>query len=451
MSHSRGLGYFGKSGKSEEQKLEKQREEEARRHYKNFENSVKISGDTYKVVIPQGITDKQDINKIVAACLTNVRNKIDLEKPNPKITKLDLSYIDLRENIENLANFLKADTVIKELRLVSCNLGSDDFIKILKALESNKSLNELQVGINKIGKSAIAPLSEFIRKNRTLKFLYIGSNELRIPNISQLIEAVKENRTILGLTALGNEMKEEQLAEIMHLTTRNKIVALGEDFIKKQWLFKRALFSPFVKKDEDYERFSLAVKQILPVLWTFYAAEEFKFMSEYIYSKNGPYKRFTDLFATPVAEIGVEKKSHFPIPVRRYAIGASGKNLIRSPDIVGSGHNSPTGEGANLYRMPSSPPNSGSGRNSPQKERNPSPKASSPSFEEGRNITPTTPPRPITPPRSVTPSRMGTPPRPGAPSPSFTEMARRSPERRVGIRLAGVRERQGEREGSGRK
>lgn len=159
-------------------------------------------------------------------------------KTNDTLEKLDLSESKLKdEQGKQLAKMLKVNTRLLELYLYRSKMGADGAIAILKALETNKTLqvldlskfnHDVSISDDKFAKFAKAA-KDVVLKNTTLRHLFMNyifntysapanANALK----SDISEALKSNDTLFHLefNADGKSERANLNDEIMRALKR---------------------------------------------------------------------------------------------------------------------------------------------------------------------------------------------------------------------------------------
>ena len=141
-------------------------------------------------------------------------------------------------HIAPLAEAMKVNTTLRQLRLDGNNIGYAGAASLAEAMKVNKTLTQLVLWNNDIGAAGAASLAEAIKFNTTLTQLHLDRNNIGDAGAAFLAEAMKVNRTLTKLPLLNNNIGAAgaaSLAEALKVNTkltnltmsRNNIGAVG--------------------------------------------------------------------------------------------------------------------------------------------------------------------------------------------------------------------------------
>jgi hypothetical protein len=137
--------------------------------------------------------------------------------PTVNMSRRTLDALD----VEQLGLELAASddsVVVRELNLLSTSLGAEGARVLSKALASNRSLLDLDLGRNDLGDAGAAALATALAKNAALLTLYLGGNAIGPAGAASLSAALEANSTLskleLGSNAIGDK-GAQSLAEVL--------------------------------------------------------------------------------------------------------------------------------------------------------------------------------------------------------------------------------------------
>lgn len=158
-------------------------------------------------------------------------------KAYPELTMLSITKMTLGCNedrgaprIADLSSALRANTTLKSLRLLNCNVDDKGATLLANALQGHPTLKELHLSINKIGDAGAAELGELIKVNHSLKVLKLMGNEMSDTGAFALVKPLYEStNTLQLLDIIGNKKivaltREEANQIAANLKKKNVVV-----------------------------------------------------------------------------------------------------------------------------------------------------------------------------------------------------------------------------------
>jgi Ran GTPase-activating protein (RanGAP) involved in mRNA processing and transport len=111
------------------------------------------------------------------------------------------------DGARSLADGLKENSTLRELRLSSNIFSADGTIAIFAALKVNKTLNTL--GMDESGKlNAIALIGDALQQNHGLASLSLSRNQIDEEGGRALLAALKRNDTLKTINLAGNDLSD---------------------------------------------------------------------------------------------------------------------------------------------------------------------------------------------------------------------------------------------------
>jgi len=107
---------------------------------------------------------------------------------------------------------LSTEVVTLSLQIVF--LGDEDAAAIADILKVNGVLTELKLCNNKIGNTGAASIAEALKVNGTLKALDLMSNKIGAAGTAAIAEALKVNTKLQSLVLIGNDLNEDSKSEL---------------------------------------------------------------------------------------------------------------------------------------------------------------------------------------------------------------------------------------------
>lgn len=105
-----------------------------------------------------------------------------------------------------LAEVLKVNSVLTELRIVSNTIGNEGLSAIAKALESNTALTSLHILDVSIGDEGAMAMAQVLKTNTVLTELKLSGNSIGDEGAAALAEALKTNRVLKALDLRANKI-----------------------------------------------------------------------------------------------------------------------------------------------------------------------------------------------------------------------------------------------------
>lgn len=124
------------------------------------------------------------------------------------------------QNVEKILSTLPITLHLTTLDLRRTGLNDETAPLIANMLETNKTLHELSLYVNKIGDKGIATIMQSMAKNTTLTWLNIGDNAFTDEAADDIVQMMKTNKTLkslgldfanfgdLGANKIATELKE---------------------------------------------------------------------------------------------------------------------------------------------------------------------------------------------------------------------------------------------------
>ncbi|XP_067916072.1 NACHT, LRR and PYD domains-containing protein 12-like isoform X4 [Heterodontus francisci] len=145
-------------------------------------------------------------NNLTASCIEDLASALNT---NRSLTDLDLNYNELGgSGVKLLSEALRnPDCKIQKLGLVENNLSDSCIEDLASALSSNRSLTDLDLSYNKLGDSGVKLLSEGLRNpDCKIQKLQLENNKLTDSCIKDLASALSTNQSLTDLDLNDNEL-----------------------------------------------------------------------------------------------------------------------------------------------------------------------------------------------------------------------------------------------------
>lgn len=128
---------------------------------------------------------------------------------NTKITILDLSRNEMRDNFLLLVESLRLNATIKSLNLNTNYIGAGHVDGLASIIENNITLTELFLRYNIIHSEDLKVLSPALQKNKTLRVLSLSDNELEGADV--LAPIIQQNKGLIDLRLYRNNFNDEAI------------------------------------------------------------------------------------------------------------------------------------------------------------------------------------------------------------------------------------------------
>ncbi|MGI4775681.1 MAG: hypothetical protein ACRYE9_01930 [Janthinobacterium lividum] len=130
-----------------------------------------------------------------------------------------------------IANFLKINSSLTELKLHSTYIGAAGAKEIAERLKSNNTLTILDLYANNIGEDGAKEIAEVLKSNNTLTELNLGMNFIRAAGAKEIAEGLKSNNTLNILNLFSNNIEVAGAKEIAErLKSNNTLTELNLSF-----------------------------------------------------------------------------------------------------------------------------------------------------------------------------------------------------------------------------
>ncbi|XP_067882422.1 NACHT, LRR and PYD domains-containing protein 3-like [Heterodontus francisci] len=145
-------------------------------------------------------------NNLTASCIEDLASTLST---NRSLTDLDLNFNKLGDSGVKLPfdALRNPDCKIQKLKLVENNLTASCIEDLASALSTNRSLTDLNLNYNKLGDSGVNLLSEALRNpDCKIQKLWLGRNNLSDSCIEDLASALNTNRSLTDLDLNNNKL-----------------------------------------------------------------------------------------------------------------------------------------------------------------------------------------------------------------------------------------------------
>ena len=145
---------------------------------------------------------------------------------NHTVQMLNMSHNEIGDaGIAALANVLSQNRALKGLDFDFNRIGDKGVIKLVKALTVGSNCQMLNLSHNCVGDKGAKALAEFLRHNHTLKELMLSSNRIRKGGLMDLVQALESNQVLQNLYFYENPIDKscnDALAQMEFYLERNR-------------------------------------------------------------------------------------------------------------------------------------------------------------------------------------------------------------------------------------
>ncbi|KJE97224.1 hypothetical protein CAOG_07665 [Capsaspora owczarzaki ATCC 30864] len=122
-----------------------------------------------------------------------------------------------------LAEALKVNTTLTELRLSYCQIGEAGARAIAEALRVTTTLTLLRLNVNGIGSAGVRTIAEALKVNKTVTVLNLSENQIGDIGAQVIADALKVNTTLKYLVLSANQIGAagaHAIAELLKVNTQ---------------------------------------------------------------------------------------------------------------------------------------------------------------------------------------------------------------------------------------
>ncbi len=170
-------------------------------------------------------------------------------KNNRYTKELDNETVDMSrgryklENIDELAEAIKDNRIVKALYLNNNEIGDTGAESISEALKVNKSITQLYLSNIQIGDRGAESISEALKVNKSINILVLDNNQIGDRGAESISEALKVNKSITTLYLSNSQIGDrgaESLSEALKVNKSITILYLNDNQISPSLLEKIA-------------------------------------------------------------------------------------------------------------------------------------------------------------------------------------------------------------------
>ena len=162
-----------------------------------------------------------------------------------------------------LGEALQSNNTLEVVNLGSNPFGDDGAKHLSEGLKKNTSITELHINACWIGSDGARGLGEALQSNNTLKILKANNNAMGDTGATALIAAFKDtgdspyNTALIDLDVSWNWMDDELLEELKRCTAKNRTVADGRTEVTasnnpKAWSEQLGVSSDYICGDGEF-------------------------------------------------------------------------------------------------------------------------------------------------------------------------------------------------------
>ena len=136
---------------------------------------------------------------------------------NTTIKSLDLSFIQIKDELRTLADALRSNKTLVSLDLSGINAGCE-MNHIFDALKENTTLTQLNIAYNRI---EVIDMAEVLKMNTTLLILNLAYNKLG-KGLHTILQAMKINTTLTELNLADASFDKANTQAIVTMMGKNR-------------------------------------------------------------------------------------------------------------------------------------------------------------------------------------------------------------------------------------
>ena len=121
----------------------------------------------------------------------------------------------------NISDYLNSNCTIQELNLSNNHITSEGAKQIGEAIKVNTTLLKFDISHNKISDEGVSAISDYIKSNNSLQEIYLSNNHITSEGAKQIGEAIKVNTTLLKFDISHNKISDEGVSAISDCTKSN--------------------------------------------------------------------------------------------------------------------------------------------------------------------------------------------------------------------------------------
>ncbi|KAF2072627.1 hypothetical protein CYY_006065 [Polysphondylium violaceum] len=182
-------------------------------------------GDTKFIPIINSLTKYQKSNIIkLNLSINRLRKQSAIEiakylEKNDTLEELNLGFNFLREGVSLICNSLieNNNTVLKSLKLFATQIRNKEAKSIAKLLSVNKSIQELDIGLN----IAIDPILHSLESNQSLTTLHVCFSSLKAP----FLRLLQKNNNITNIDVSNSSFSTWKSTNLVNLLIKNKTIS----------------------------------------------------------------------------------------------------------------------------------------------------------------------------------------------------------------------------------
>jgi hypothetical protein len=178
-------------------------------------------GDTGARVLAEILRDGNSFSKLeVNDCdigSTGAAHLAGALRVNSSLQELKLSNTYIKnDGVIALAEGLMNNKNITVLHLMACGFsGSEGVAAVVRLLEANATIEELDISSNNIGDAGCIALVKGLLRNQGLRVLNLGLCQVANDGVKQIGRTLKTNSHLERLVLLGNDITEEGLEALL--------------------------------------------------------------------------------------------------------------------------------------------------------------------------------------------------------------------------------------------
>ena len=128
---------------------------------------------------------------------------IDSLQHNTSVTTLDLFMCKFTDDaFQHIIDLLNTNTTIRRISLYA--IGDHNAIRLAEALESNRTIEVLELGHCRITPPGAVRIAEMLERNTTLRKVYLNSNDIQLEGVNRIAQMIARNTTLSCLSLVNN-------------------------------------------------------------------------------------------------------------------------------------------------------------------------------------------------------------------------------------------------------
>ena len=170
----------------------------------------------------------QHCHIMIADCF-DIKCFSDCLKVNNTLIELTLSDVIITaEELQILVKGIEVNTALQNVDLSHNKISDNGTVFFSECLKINKTLHKLNLSGNNITDEGAKRLAEAIQLNTTLQVLNISENQISKEGIMRIVEACAQSRTLHKLVCMYNNLSKTELGAIVKYIKNEQVLQIFE-------------------------------------------------------------------------------------------------------------------------------------------------------------------------------------------------------------------------------